>query len=45
MGIQGRTILSGHQPSEVNYIKAHDIMSRNILTLQQDQEMRELIGP
>ena len=27
------------------YIKAHDIMSRNILTLQQDQEMRELIGP
>ena len=24
---------------EVRYIKAHDIMNRNILTLQQDQEI------
>ena len=30
---------------QVSYIKAHDIMSRNILSLQQDQEMCELIGP
>ena len=30
---------------QVRYIKAHDIMSRNILSLQQDQEMCELIGP
>ena len=30
---------------QVRYKKAHDIMSRNILSLQQDQEMCELIGP
>ena len=30
---------------QVRYIKAHDIMSRNILSLQQDKEMCELIGP
>ena len=30
---------SNTNPMEVRYIKAHDVMSRNILTLQQDQEI------
>ena len=31
--------------SNAGKIDAHDIMSRNVFSLQQDQEMCELIGP
>ena len=42
-GIQGHTTLE-HRPNAGN-MEAHDIMSRNIYSLQQYQEMCELIGP
>ena len=41
-GIQGHTTLE-HRPNAGN-MEAHDIMSRNIYSLQQYQEMCELIG-
>ena len=31
--------------SNAGKIEAHDIMSRNVFSLQQDREMCELIGP
>ena len=42
-GIQGRTTLK-HRPNAGN-MEAHNIMSRNIYSLQHYQEMCELIGP
>ena len=43
MVLQGRTTLK-HRPSAGN-MEAHNIMSRNIYSLQHHQEMCELIGP
>ena len=42
-GIQGHTTLE-HRPHAGN-MEAHDVMSRNIYSLQQYQEMCELTGP